>query len=71
MLHEISLGGVLLPPLVPLIVISLLLFLPLHRAISRVDGYRFFWHPALAGLCLFLILLALVLWVGLTWSAHG
>lgn len=71
MLHEINLAGVLLPPLVPLIVIALLLFLPLHWSIGRVDGYRFFWHPALAGLCLFLILLALVLWAGLTFSGHG
>lgn len=71
MLHEINLVGVLLPPLVPLLVVALLLFLPLHWGISRVDGYRFFWHPALAGLCLFLILLALVLWASLAWSSYG
>lgn len=71
MLHEINLGGVLLPPLVPMIVVALLLFLPVHWRVSRADGYRFFWHPALAGLCLFLILLALVLWAGLAWSSHG
>ena len=71
MLHEINLAGVLLPPLLPVVVIALLLLVPLHWSINRVDGYRFFWHPALAGFCLFLILMALVLWAWLVWSAHG
>lgn len=71
MLHEVSLAGVLLPPLVPIFGVAVLLFVPLHMSISRVDGYRLFWHPALAGLCLFLVLLALVLWAGLLWSSHG
>lgn len=71
MLYEIDLAGVLLPPVVPVVVIALLLFMPLHWGINRYDGYRFFWHPALAGFCMFLVLMALVLWAALVWSAHG
>ncbi|MBF1800601.1 DUF1656 domain-containing protein [Alloalcanivorax profundimaris] len=61
MLHEIDLGGVLLPPLMPVLLVALLLFWPLNRLISRYDGYRFAWHPALAGLCLYIMLCALSL----------
>lgn len=61
MLHEINLGGVLLPPLIPVVLLGLLMFWPLHGLISRYDGYRHVWHPALAGLCLLLVMTALAL----------
>lgn len=61
MLYEIDVGGVLLPPLLPVLVLALLLFWPVNRLIGRVDGYRWFWHPALAGLCVFLVLCAVAL----------
>ncbi|HEX5678542.1 MAG TPA: DUF1656 domain-containing protein [Alcanivorax sp.] len=61
MLHEIHLGGVLLPPLIPVLLLGLVLFWPLHGLISRYDGYRHVWHPALAGLCLLVIMMALAL----------
>ncbi|ARB45952.1 DUF1656 domain-containing protein [Alloalcanivorax xenomutans] len=72
MLYEIELGGVLLPPLVPQVLLALLLFLLVHGLISRFDGYRHLWHPALAGFCVFLIVLALVMgaWLSLG-SMHG
>ena len=61
MLHEINLAGVLLPPLIPVVVLGLLIFWPVNGLISRYDGYRFAWHPALAGLCLYIMLCALSL----------
>jgi len=60
-LHEINLAGVLLPPLIPVVVLGLLIFWPVNGLISRYDGYRFVWHPALAGLCVLMISLALAL----------
>lgn len=61
MLHEVNLAGVLLPPLIPVLLLGLLMFWPLHGLISRYDGYRYVWHPALAGLCLLVIMVALAL----------
>jgi len=68
-LHEINLAGVLLPPLIPVVVLGLLMFWPLHWLIGRYDGYRHVWHPALAGLCLALITTALALGLMLLGSA--
>ena len=61
MLHEINLAGVLLPPLIPVVVLGLLIFWPVNGLISRYDGYRYVWHPALAGLCVLVMSLALAL----------
>ena len=40
---------------------GLLIFWPVNGLISRYDGYRFVWHPALAGLCVLVMSLALAL----------
>lgn len=70
MLHEISVAGLLLPPWLPLFVIAGVLFWLSHRWISRHDGYRFFWHPALAGLAWFTVLLGVIAAVYLHWSVY-
>lgn len=71
MLYEVDLGGVLLPPLLPVLLLALLLFWPANRLIGRADGYRFFWHPALAGLCLFVVLCALSLALFMWGTVYG
>jgi hypothetical protein len=56
MLREIPIGGLLLPPLLPYVVLALLVFSLLDGALARMRLYRFVWHPTLVRLALFVAL---------------
>ncbi len=55
---EFAVNGVLFPALLPLFVLSALIFWPLESLLSRAGFYRWFWHPSLARLSLFVALFA-------------
>ncbi len=54
--REIAFHGLYLPTLTLLFLLAAALAWGLDRFIARVDGYRFFWHPALLRLALFVCL---------------
>jgi hypothetical protein len=53
---EVSLLGALAPSLLLYFLASIPAFLALDWLISRLDVYRFLWHPPLARFCLFVCL---------------
>ncbi|WP_313741660.1 DUF1656 domain-containing protein [Pseudomonas sp.] len=54
--REIAFHGLYLPTLTLLFMLAAGLAWGLDRFIASVDGYRFFWHPALLRLSLFVCL---------------
>lgn len=61
MLREVAVAGLLFPPMLPLMVTTLVLFSLFHWQFERHRIYDFFWHPVLAATALYVILLALML----------
>lgn len=61
MLHEVALGGFLLPPIFPLVVAAMVVFALLHWCLEKRGDYQYFWHPVLAATAMFIIVLALLL----------
>ena len=51
--HELSIGGVLLPGLLPWFVLSLLVLWGVDAVAGRFALYRHVWHPALFRVALF------------------
>lgn len=60
MRNEIALMGLLVPGLLLCAVIASLLWFLLDALMLRLAGWRLFWHPPLARLALYLVLLAAV-----------
>lgn len=58
MSQELSLWGVLFPPLLPMALVALLLGRLLAMVMSRTGFYRLVWHRALFDVSLFVALLA-------------
>jgi protein AaeX len=60
MLREMSIGGVLMSPLLPLFIATIVIFWLVDKLLQRVGWYRWVWHPALVRLSLFVILYSLL-----------
>ncbi len=60
MIGEISLYGVLVPPLLLWALLAMLLSVPLRRMLAGAGFYRLVWHRALFDLALFVILLSVI-----------
>jgi uncharacterized protein DUF1656 len=58
--RELILGGVLVAPVVSYAALSLLLFLAVRPALHRVGFSRFFSHPSLAELSLYVTMFGLL-----------
>jgi hypothetical protein len=54
--REIAVGGVYMPTLTLMFLLAMLLTWALDRGLAALDLYRWFWHPALLRLCLFICL---------------
>jgi len=54
-MHEISIGGVLVSPLVPSFFLTVPLFLAVDKVLRRFGCYRFVWHANLVRVALFII----------------
>jgi hypothetical protein len=64
MLRELSIGGVLVSPLLPYFVATIPVFWLVDKLFQRVGGYRWVWHPAMVRLALFVILFTLLFFYG-------
>jgi hypothetical protein len=60
MLRELSIGGVLVSPLLPYFVATIPVFWLVDKLFQRFGGYRWVWHPAMVRLALFVILFTLL-----------
>lgn len=60
-LEQIEFGGIYLPIFLGFLVLTGLIYFALRFVFLRVQIYRFFWHPALAGAAFFIIVLSLVI----------
>lgn len=60
MIGEISIYGVLFPPLLIWVFIALLLSMVVRRALSALGVYRFIWRRPLFDLCLLIMLTGLI-----------
>ena len=61
--EQIAFGGIYLPAFLAFLAAAGLVYLALRFALVRARVYRLFWHPALAGAALFIIVLASLLLV--------
>ena len=68
MIGEISLGGVLVPPLLIWALLAMGLGIPIRMALARVGFYRLVWHRALFDLALFVILLSAINALAVHWK---
>ncbi len=57
---EVNLFGVLVSPIAPMLLAAWLLFLGVRRVADRSGLTRRIWHPALANLCVLVILLSVI-----------
>ncbi len=60
MTHDFAIGGVLLSPLVPQLLIAVLLTGLLTIVLMRIDFYRLVWHRPLVELALFCMILGMI-----------
>ena len=60
MLTEVSIGGVLVSPLVPCLVITIPVFWLVDKLLRRFGCYRFVWHANLVRAALFVIIFNLL-----------
>ena len=59
----IAIGRIYLPIFLGFLAATAVLYLALRWVLLRVHAYRAFWHPALAGAAVFVILLSSLLLV--------
>lgn len=59
--EQIAFGGIYLPIFLLFLAATGVVYLLLRALLLRVHAYRLFWHPALAGAGLFVIVLAVIL----------
>jgi protein AaeX len=64
MLRELSIGGVLVSPLLPYLVATIPVFWLVDKLLQRFGSYRWFWHPGLVRLALFVTLFSLLFFYG-------
>ncbi len=69
MIGELSLYGVLFPPLLLSAGAALLGMAVLRRLLARVGFYRLVWQPALVDLSLFILLVGAIDTVAFRWLA--
>lgn len=68
MIGEVSLGGVLVPPLLIWALLAMVLCMPLRMGLAWVGFYRLVWHRALFDLALFVILLSAINALAVYWK---
>jgi hypothetical protein len=68
MIGEISIGGVYIPSLLPLVLVAVVLVMLLSRFLVAVGFYRLVVYRPLADFALFLLLLAAVVWITDRWG---
>jgi hypothetical protein len=59
--EQVSFGGIYLPIFLVFLAGTGLIYLALRFVLVRFQAYRFFWHPALAGAALFIIVLSVMI----------
>tara|TARA_B100001079_G_scaffold227934_1_gene205946 strand:- start:1144 stop:1347 length:204 start_codon:yes stop_codon:yes gene_type:complete len=59
--NVIAIGGIYLPIFLGFLAATAVLYLALRWVLLRLHAYRLFWHPALAGAGVFVILLSTLL----------
>ncbi len=66
--QELSLWGVLFPPLLPMVVLALVVSRLLSSVLARRGLYRLVWHRALFDVSVFVVLLGALnaVWVRVT-----
>jgi hypothetical protein len=64
MLRELSIGGVLVSPLLPYLVATIAVFWLVDKLLQRFGCYCCFWHPALVRLALLVTLFSLLFFYG-------
>lgn len=60
MIGDIDIGGVYLPTLLVLMVVTYVCYLPLNRLLNHLHFYRLVWHRALFNVALYAVLLGAV-----------
>jgi len=60
MIGELNIGGVFIPPLLPLAIVAFALTLALRWLLRRLHLYRLVWHAGLFDTSLFLVVLWLL-----------
>ncbi|WP_423822685.1 DUF1656 domain-containing protein [Salinisphaera sp. SPP-AMP-43] len=61
----IAIGGIYLPIFLAFLAGAAVIYFMLRWVLLRLRAYRLFWHPALAGAAVFVIVLSLLLlWLG-------
>ena len=68
MIGEISIGGVYIPSLLPLVLVAVVLVMLLSRFLVAVGFYRLVVYRPLADIALFLLLLAAIVWITDRWG---
>lgn len=56
--EQISFGGIYLPIFLLFLLAAGVIYVLLRMILLRLQAYRLFWHPALAGASVFIIILA-------------
>jgi Protein of unknown function (DUF1656) len=64
MLTEISIGGVLMSPLIPYLIVTIPLFWLTDKLLRRLGWYRFVWHADLVRVALFVTMYSLLFCYG-------
>jgi len=59
--EQISFGGIYLPIFLLFLMATGVIYVLLRMILLRLQAYRLFWHPALAGAGVFVIILASLL----------
>ena len=59
--EQIAFGGIYLPLFLAFLAATGLIYLVVQPLLLRSRAHRLFWHPALAGLCVLVMSLALAL----------
>ena len=68
--EQLAFGGIYLPIFLVFLAGAGLIYLPLRFLLLRMRAYRLFWHPALAGAALFIIVLSLLLLAFGPWAGR-
>jgi hypothetical protein len=59
-MRELSIGGVLVSPLLPCFFLTVPLFWALEKLLRRLGWYRFVWHQNLVRVALFVIVYSIL-----------
>jgi hypothetical protein len=64
MLTEVSIGGALMSPLIPYLIVTIPLFWLTDKLLRRFGWYRFVWHADLVRIALFVTMYSLLFCYG-------